>query len=177
MVELMTLAEQVEMDFVLARRRARFRWLAGRLRRRTCALVPFEQRRRSVGAYGGLRRGRSTVEVAKIVGSAGKHDQFDDRFMPLGGASADRWKRIDRAHRGGAELPPVALYAIDDEYFVQDGHHRVSVARYHGAEWIDAEVTQFRSSRLPGDGHPSRPYAPVRFWAAAASGHGRAYGD
>ena len=28
-------------------------------------------------------------------------------------------------------------------YFVLDGHHRVSVARYHGVEWIDAYVTEF----------------------------------
>jgi hypothetical protein len=29
-------------------------------------------------------------------------------------------------------------------YFVLDGHHRVSVARYHGVEWIDAEVAELR---------------------------------
>jgi hypothetical protein len=27
---------------------------------------------------------------------------------------------------------------------VEDGHNRVSVARFHGAEWIDAEVREFR---------------------------------
>jgi hypothetical protein len=47
----------------------------------------------------------------------------------------------------------VSLYRLDDDYFVQDGHHRVSVARFHGSEWIDAEVTEFRSAgaRGPGD--------------------------
>jgi hypothetical protein len=28
---------------------------------------------------------------------------------------------------------------------VNDGHHRVSVARFHGVEWIDAEVTECKS--------------------------------
>ncbi len=152
MVELMSQAEQVDREFAVARRRARLRGLGRRLAGSsgTGRLLPFEKTRRSVGAYGGVRRGRSTVEVARIVGSAGKHDQFDDEFMPLRGASPERWKRIDRAYRSGADLPPVSLYKMDGDYFVQDGHHRVSVARFHGAEWIDAEVTEFRSSRRPG---------------------------
>jgi hypothetical protein len=30
---------------------------------------------------------------------------------------------------------------------VIDGNHRVSVARFHGVEWIDAEVTESKSLR------------------------------
>ena len=164
MVELMSAAEQVNREFDLARRRARLHGLGRRLAGSsgTGRLQPFEQTRRAVGAYGGIRRGRGTVEVDRIVGSAGKHDQFDDEFMPLRGASPERWKRIDRAYRSGADLPPVTLYKMDDEYFVQDGHHRVSVARFHGAEWIDADVTEFRSSRRPGKTEGGRPRPAVR---------------
>jgi hypothetical protein len=164
MVELMSAAEQVDREFALARRRARLHGLGRRLAGSsgTGRLLPFEQTRRAVGAYGGIRRGRGTVEVDRIVGSAGKHDQFDDEFMPLRGASPERWKRIDRAYRSGADLPPVTLYKMDDEYFVQDGHHRVSVARFHGAEWIDADVTEFRSSRRPGKTEGGRPGPAVR---------------
>ena len=159
MVELMSQAEQVDREFAVARRRARLHGLGRRLAGAagTGRLLPFEQVRRSVGAYGGLRRGRGTVEVARIVGSAGKHYQFDDEFMPLRGASPERWKRIDRAYRGGGDLPPVSLYKMDNDYFVQDGHHRESVARFHGAEWIDADVTEFRSSRRPGKADAGRP--------------------
>ena len=148
MVELMNLAEQVDREFIAARRRARLHGFGRRVRGLpgTGTLLSFDEERRSKGAYGGFRRGRSTVEISRIVGSAGKHDQFDDAFMPLRRASPDRWKRIDRAYRSGAELPPVSLFSLDENYFVQDGHHRVSVARFHGAEWIDAEVTEFRSS-------------------------------
>lgn len=148
MVGLMNLAEQVDREFIAARRRARLHGLGRRMRGLpgTGKLLSFDEERRSKGAYGGFRRGRSTVETSRIVGSAGKHDQFDDAFMPLRRASPDRWKRIDRAYRSGAELPPVSLYSLDENYFVQDGHHRVSVARFHGAEWMDAEVTEFRSS-------------------------------
>jgi hypothetical protein len=160
MVELMSMAEQVDKEFAVARRRARLHGLGRRLAGSagTGRLLPFEQTRRLVGAYGGIRRGRSTVEVARIVGSAGKHDQFDDEFMPLRGASPERWKRIDRAYRSGADLPPVSLHQLDGDYFVHDGHHRVSVARFHGAEWIDADVTEFRASRRPGKADaPGRP--------------------
>jgi hypothetical protein len=31
---------------------------------------------------------------------------------------------------------------MGDSYFVEDGNHRVSVARYQGVETIEAEVTE-----------------------------------
>ncbi len=176
MVELMSAAEQVDREFALARRRARLHGLRRRLAgsKGTGRLLPFEQTRRASLAYGGFRRGRSTVEVARIVGSAGKHDQFDEGFMPLRGASPERWKRIDRAYRSGAELPPVSLYKMDGGFFVRDGHHRVSVARFHDAEWIDAEVTEFRTSRGAGRRElsvgPPRPQGTARTSGLALGG-------
>lgn len=143
MVDLMGLEEQVDMEFAAARRRARIRGLRAKVRKQSeiGILLSFEEQRRSRRAYGGVRRGRDTVELSRIVGSAGKHDWFDEGFMPL--HSRDRWKRMDRAFRLGQELPPVVLYKLGYVYFVEDGHHRVSVARFHGAEWIDAEVTEY----------------------------------
>jgi hypothetical protein len=41
-------------------------------------------------------------------------------------------------------LPAVSLYKIGEAYFVRDGNHRVSVARYHGVVEIDAEVVEIR---------------------------------
>lgn len=166
MVELMSLTEQVDKEFSVARRRARLHALRRRLGGSSGPgkLLSFDEERGTRGAYGGFRRGRSTVEVSRIVGSAGKHEQFDDAFMPLRGASPERWKRIDRAYRTGVELPPVTLLGLDGDYFVEDGHNRVSVARFHGAEWVDAEVTEFRSSgrngRSPAGGRPKSAAAP-----------------
>ena len=145
MVDLMSLEEQVDREFTAARRRARFRRLRAKFRRKPGRriLLSFEELRRSMRAYGGFRRGRDTVELSRIVGSAGKHEWFDEAFMPLRALSRERWKRIDRAFRRGDDLPPVILYKLGNRYFVKDGHHRVSVARFHGAEWIDAEITEF----------------------------------
>ena len=89
--------------------------------------------------------GRRVVEVSKIVGSVGRHREFGRDFMPAKGGMAERWKRVDRAFHRGVELPPVRLYNLGDAYFVEDGNHRVSVARYQGVEWIEAEVTQLHS--------------------------------
>jgi hypothetical protein len=113
---------------------------------RSTLLSP-EELRRSVPASGAMYRGRRTLEVSKIVGSVGKHEQFDMNFMPLSGASSEKWKRIDRAFRLGQELPPVSLLELGGAYFVMDGNHRVSVARFQGVEWIDAEVTESKSLR------------------------------
>ena len=148
MVDLMNLSEQVDKDFAIARRRARMRGLGARLSRRSggSTLLPFEETRRALGAAGGLRLGRWTVELSRVVGSIGQHACFDAAFMPLRRASPERWKQVDRAFRTGVDLQPVCLYALGGVYFVEDGHNRVSVARFHGAEWIDAEVREFRRS-------------------------------
>ena len=83
------------------------------------------------------------MEVSKIVGSVNRHQEFDRGFMPAKARMAERWKRVDRAFYRGVELQPVRLYKLGDVYFVEDGNHRVSVARYQGVEWIDAYVTEF----------------------------------
>ena len=70
--------------------------------------------------------------------------------MTLRAAAGERWKRVDLAFHRDQVLPPVSLYKLGDAYFVEDGNHRVSVARYHGAEWIEADVTEFRPARAKG---------------------------
>ena len=146
-VDLMNLEDQVDLDFTVARRRARLSRLKELLLRRSTrsTLLSPQETRRGVPASGAMYRGRRTVEVSRIVGSVGKHGQFDPNFMPLSNASPEKWKRIDRAFRLGIELPPVSLLELGGDYFVSDGNHRVSVASFHGVEWIDAEVTEAKS--------------------------------
>ena len=50
----------------------------------------------------------------------------------------------------GEELPPVELYKLEEAYFVVDGHHRVSVARYHDVPTLEAAVAEFHPNRLLG---------------------------
>ena len=153
MVGYMSLEEQVDVDFTRARRRALFRRLMSRLRDGPASdgLPCFEDLRQKLGAVGGIRVGRRVVRVEQIAGSVGRSSEFDPVFLPTKASVGERWKRIDRAFHRGEELPPVSLYKIGDSYFVADGNHRVSVARYHGVEWIDAEVTEFRASVRDGE--------------------------
>jgi hypothetical protein len=87
--------------------------------------------------------GLRDVEVSKIVGSVGRHEAFDRDFMPTKASRAERWMMVDRAFHRGLDLPAVRLYKVGNAYFVEDGNHRVSVARYQGVEMIEADVIEF----------------------------------
>lgn len=146
MVGHMNLEVQVDADFSRARRRALFRQVRTRLQRDNASeglLLCFDDLRKIPGAVGRIYRGLRTVPVRQIGGSVGKCSEFDKDFMPAKASVEERWKRVDRAFHRGEELPPVSLYKVGAFYFVLDGHHRVSVAAYHGGEWIDAYVTEF----------------------------------
>ncbi len=145
MVGYMNLEVQVDADFSRARRRALLRQVRSRLQRDNASegLLCFDDLRKIPGAVGRIYRGLRTVPLRQIGGSVGRCSEFDRDFMPAKASVEERWKRIDRAFHRGEELPPVSLYKVGAFYFVLDGHHRVSVANYHGVEWIDAYVTEF----------------------------------
>jgi hypothetical protein len=134
---------QAEADFDRAWRRAFLGRMAARLRRECSRLLAFDEVKEGQMAHSRLRLGLRDVEVSKIVGSVGRHEAFDRGFMPTRTSLAQRWMRVDRAFHRGVDLPPVRLHKIADSYFVEDGNHRVSVARYQGVETIEADVTEF----------------------------------
>jgi hypothetical protein len=143
MIGFMSVEVQVEADFGRARRRAFFGRVAARLRRECRRLMAFDEVGEGHLALNRRRLGLRDIEVSKIIGSVGRHDAFDRDFMPTKASLAERWKRVDRAFHCGLNLPAVRLYKIGNAYFVEDGNHRVSVARYQGVETIEAEVTEF----------------------------------
>jgi hypothetical protein len=154
MISYMDLSEQADTDFIRARRRARLRAIVARVRKEHASnrLLSFDDVRRELVADNRLYRGTRVVEVDGIVGSVGRWRDFDRSFLPARASMGGRWKRIDRAFQRGEDLPPVELYKIGDAYFVVDGHHRVSVARYHDVPTVEAAVAEF---------HPKLPAAPV----------------
>ena len=152
MIPYMNLNEQVDADFTRARRRARLRAVVARIRREHTSnrLLSFDDVRRELVANNRLHRGTRVVEVDEIVGSVGRWRDFDRSFLPARASMAERWKRIDRAFHRTEDLPPVELYEVGDAYFVVDGHHRVSVARYHDVPTLEAAVAEFHPKRLAG---------------------------
>ena len=133
---------QADKDFTRARRKAFLRRVGAFLRRDPGSnrLLSFEEVKSALGALQQVYLGMRTVPVEKIVGSVGRHRDFDRAFLPSKGNLETRWKRIDQMMHRAEELPPISLYKIGDAYFVRDGNHRVSVARQLGVEMIDAEI-------------------------------------
>ena len=85
----------------------------------------------------------STVALKDIRGSVnpGRTHDFDAVFRPLSNRSKERWIGIANARRSGHSLPRISLVEADGWYYVQDGHHRVSVANALGDSDIEATVT------------------------------------
>jgi hypothetical protein len=162
MVGYTSLRQQVDADFDRARQRAVLRRLRARLRRDPASdrLLCFEEVRTKSGLLNQVRLGWRVVPAQRIVGSVGRCLDFDGAFLPAKVGVEARWKRINRAFCRDEDLPPVSLYKIGRSYFVEDGNHRVSVARYHGIEWIHAQVTEFRvppSAQPTGVGTSAKP--------------------
>ena len=90
--------------------------------------------------------GRQTVPIDRIVGSTerARATDFDRHFLPAQSHTRERWMSVNRAYQRGVTLPALELHQIGEEYFVADGHHRVSVARSHGQRYIDAHVIGLR---------------------------------
>jgi hypothetical protein len=143
MIRYINIEEQLDYDFTRARRKAFLRRMQARIfgDPASTRMRSFEEVSNKLGAFNRVRLGKKVVAVEKIVGSVGRFRDFDRTFLPTRGSLETRWKRVDRAYHRGQDLPPVALFKVGDDYFVEDGNHRVSVAHYQGIEWIDAEVT------------------------------------
>lgn len=137
-----------EEAFGSARRRAWWRDVLARLAGRSNTLLSYQQVKNALRLGGPIYRGVQQVPVAQIIGSVDRYRDFDEVFLPAQDRTAGRWKSIARAYYQDIDLPPVRLYKVGDAYFVLDGHHRVSVAREQGVEFIDAEVQEV-VSRVP----------------------------
>jgi hypothetical protein len=109
--------------------------------------------------YGGIK----CVNLNQICGSMNRTGDFDHHFHPLDDRLRDRWVSVAMARSQDVPLPPVSLVQVGACYFVEDGHHRISVARAMGQTAIEAEVTVWdvRGS-LPWERQPAaRPVTQV----------------
>jgi hypothetical protein len=135
-------------DFDAARFRAFRRALLGTLTRRARGLVSFDDVLRAAGPEGRAFAGVHEIPLDRVIGSAAapaKSGDFDPAFLPVDRRMRDRWTRIYRAMVEGGELPPIDVYKVGDNYYVIDGHHRVSVARSLRRESINAHVVDVKT--------------------------------
>jgi len=135
-------------DYAAARSQALFNSLRARLTGRPNRLLSFDEIKDKLHLSGSVYGGIHSVPVKSIIGSVDRYRDFDRAFLPAQVFTSDRWRAINRAFYRDEALPLIKLYQVGDVYFVRDGHHRVSVARQHGVEFIDAEVIKVQS-RVP----------------------------
>jgi hypothetical protein len=140
-----------ESDFMRARRHQVLAALAARLRNDTDIVqsMSFDEVVEALGRRAENYLGTKLIPLDAIVGSVDKVRDFDRRFRPTSGRSRQRWERLSRASRTGEVIPPIDVYQVGDYYFVQDGHHRVSVARSLRLDVIEARVTAIDTFLTP----------------------------
>ena len=92
------------------------------------------------------------IRLDKIAGTvnSGRARDFDAGFRPIREDEHDRWLGIADARLRGVQMPPVRVTQAGDRYYVEDGCHRISVAKALGDETIKAVVSRVKvSGRLP----------------------------
>src|SRR5512142_199828 len=136
------LDQRVRSDFSRARLKAFLNRVRAVVSRSPTTLLSYDEVKSALHVGGPIYRGVRTVRVEQIVGSLNRYHQFDRAFLPVEDRIGSRWQNVDRAFYQEISLPPVLLYKIGQVYFVVDGHHRVSVAREQGQEFIEADVRE-----------------------------------
>jgi hypothetical protein len=136
--------------FARERRRESLARLVSRLRmqpRDAMAMLPLAEVIAALGRKAERDVGLQSIPLESIVGTVDRSSgEFDRRFRPRSRRPQSRWQRIAAARRRGEELPPIQVYRVGNLHFVQDGHHRVSVARAHRDMTIDAHVREVQTT-------------------------------
>jgi hypothetical protein len=88
--------------------------------------------------------GVKDIPVEQIAGTINRDGDFDHKFRPLKKHLLNRWINIyimlERDN-----WPPILVHNIGGKYYVEDGHHRVSVARSIGMAFIEARIWEYRA--------------------------------
>lgn len=98
--------------------------------------MPLDDTVAALGHQGEVDLGQQEVLVTDIVGTIARKGDFDRQFRPRNRALRDRWDRL-------ADIDitePVRLVRLGEMYFVEDGHHRVALARARGVVTLGARV-------------------------------------
>jgi len=163
---LTSLRSHLANEFSVLRRRARRDTLWAKLTGRDTKLARFPEgtfqkgpNRKSIGL--------KDIPVSEIIGTLYRHSDFDHQFRPLKKNLLDRWVNIYLLQEREG-WPPILVHKVGDHFYVEDGHHRVSVARALGMVYIQANVWEYPSPAKPAtkceriectEGNPVKRYA------------------
>jgi hypothetical protein len=82
------------------------------------------------------------IRIDQIVGTLNRITDFDNEFRPLGNHLLERWSNVF-VNLDPDSWPPILLHQVGEKYYVEDGHHRISVARSLGMIFIQAKVWEY----------------------------------
>ena len=88
--------------------------------------------------------GINEISVRQIIGTLNRNSDFDHKFRPLKKHLLNRWVNT-LISLGRDEWAPIVVHKLGENYYVENGHHRVSVARATGMVFIDAEIWEYNS--------------------------------
>ena len=112
-------------------------------RSRDCGvLLEFDEVRRRLRLGTRVDLGRQEIPVAQVIGSVGRADEFDGCFRPRTRRLRKVLYEIRQARPDAADMA-IRVYQVDDAYFVEDGHKRLSLAVAEGRAYIDADVSSY----------------------------------
>ena len=136
-------------DFGRQRRRHAVSRIAARLKQEpddVRDMLQFEEVVAALGEKSRIDLGLQVIPLDSIVGTVGRRPrEFDRAFRPTTDRLRDRWQRVATQRESGTGMPPIDVYRIGELHFVEDGHHRVSVARAKGDTTIEAHVKEVRT--------------------------------
>jgi len=84
--------------------------------------------------------GVQEILLGRVIGSLGRRDDFDWQFHPLKKHLRERWVNV---YLLAEAWEPILVYKLGEHYYVEDGHHRLSVARALGRAYIQAVVWEY----------------------------------
>jgi len=86
--------------------------------------------------------GTEDIPVEHIVGTISRQNDFDHKFRPLNKHLLERWANVYLTlEREG--WSPILVHKVGENYYVEDGHHRVSIAQALGMLFIQAKVWEY----------------------------------
>jgi hypothetical protein len=124
--------------------------------KKVSSLYALDEVKRQIRVQGHEAVGEMTIDLDMILGTTadGRAQDFDVDFRPTQTHNKERWLGVAAAWIGGRRLGRVKLVQVDDIFFVEDGHHRISVAKAMGEQAIEAVVV-----RILGSGTLTAPVA------------------
>ena len=130
-------------EFDHAHRRAFIQSIIQRISGHKLDLLSFDEVVTKLRLSDTISLGLQDIPLDQIAGSCGRFTDFTRAFLPRrAGRDKERWRQIYTLATTGAGFPPIEAYKIDQVYFVNDGNHRVSVARQLKWKTIQAYVTE-----------------------------------